>query len=189
MSDPHTKADLSEQLSRVQQAVTETVQSMSLDQFTEGTDEAWSASSYLKHLILSVKPVAKAMNLPATKLQVMFGQPDHPSKSFAELVTVYKARLTEGFRAEDNERVIPSFYRLPDSVEDEKALLLQAWNDGNNRLLSALQNWQEEDLDRYQLPHPAVGMLTLREMLFFTLHHNTMHWQDIEQIARERSTA
>jgi hypothetical protein len=117
----------------------------------------------------------------------MFGQPDHPSMSYAELVAMYNAKLAEGFRAEDSPPVTPAVYRFPEGTVSEKEHLVQAWNDGNNRLLEALKIWSEEDLDTHQLLHPAVGMLTIREMLFFTLHHNTLHWHDIEDAARAYS--
>jgi len=27
-------------------------------------------------------------------------------------------------------------------------------------------------------------MMTVREMMFFTLYHNTMHWQDIQKAGK-----
>lgn len=183
MSDPQSKNDLIERLSHVQREVTEAVQGMSEAQFTSGTMESWSAANYLKHLILSVKPLAKAMNLPAAQLEKMFGQPDHRSRTFAEVAAGYKAKIDGGIRAEDNPPVTPTVYRFPEGITDEKAHLVQGWNDGNNRLIETLKNWQEDDLDIHQLPHPVGGMLTLREMLFFTVYHNTLHWHDIEQAA------
>jgi hypothetical protein len=39
--------------------------------------------------------------------------------------------------------------------------------------------WREADLDRYLLPHPLLGKLTLREMLHFTLYHNYHHVQSV----------
>ena len=32
-----------------------------------------------------------------------------------------------------------------------------------------------DDLDKYVLPHPLLGKVTLREMLYFTIHHNEHH--------------
>ena len=187
MSDPQSKTDLIERLSHVQGEVTNAVQNMSDAQFTSGTDEAWSAAGYLKHLILSVKPLAKAMNLPAAQLAKMFGKPDHASRTFAEVVAGYKAKIAGGLRAEDSQNVVPTVYRFPEGTTDERAHLVQAWNDGNNRLLEALKHWLEEELDSHQLPHPAGEVLTLREMLFFTVYHNTLHWHDIEQAASAQS--
>jgi hypothetical protein len=188
MNNPQTKIELIEQLQQVQRGVTETVQAMSAQQFETSTGEAWAASGYLKHLILSVKPFAKALNLPVAQLQRMFGQADGPSRTYHEVVAVYKARLDEGIRAEDFDRVTPTFYRMPEGIEDEQAYLVETWNESNERLMNVLQHWDEDALDRYQLPHPAIGTITIREMLFFTLYHNTMHWRDIEEAGRNAVT-
>jgi len=181
MTNPYTKADLIEQLGYVQHSLVETVQSASEEQFISGTLDSWSPANYLKHLILSIKPFAKALKLPTEQLETMFGRPDHLSRSYADLVALYKSRLANGVRAEDFNGVIPATYRMPEGITDERQYLVETWNDSNNRLLEALKLWSEDDLDRFQLPHPAIEMLTLREMLFFTLFHNTMHWHDIQQ--------
>jgi hypothetical protein len=36
-------------------------------------------------------------------------------------------------------------------------------------------------LDRLRLPHPGLGLLTVREMLLFTLYHNTHHVLGVER--------
>ena len=49
----------------------------------------------------------------------------------------------------------------------------------SQQLWSAVGSWREADLDRYLLPHPLLGKLTIREMLFFTLYHNYHHVQSL----------
>ena len=44
-----------------------------------------------------------------------------------------------------------------------------------SELVSTTEKWQENDLDRYQLPHPLLGKLTIREMLYFAIYHNLRH--------------
>jgi hypothetical protein len=44
-----------------------------------------------------------------------------------------------------------------------------------NQLADVVGHWREEDLDRYRLPHPLLGKLTVREMLLFTVYHNYHH--------------
>jgi hypothetical protein len=39
----------------------------------------------------------------------------------------------------------------------------------------ALERWSDRALDRYRLPHPLLGKLTVREMAYFTLLHNVHH--------------
>ncbi len=50
-------------------------------------------------------------------------------------------------------------------------------------LVGKIPGWSEAALDRYRLPHPLLGKLTVREMLFFTLYHNAHH---LDQVAGRR---
>lgn len=175
----HSRNEYARRLGQIGQNISDAVAAMTPEDFARSSGEVWSAAGYLKHLILSVKPFAKALSLPHDQLQGLFGKPDHASRSYEEIVALYTARLAEGARAEDNPPVVPTTYRMPEGINDEQAYLLNVWRDTTRRLLTAINEWQETDLDAYQLPHPAIGLLTLREMLSFTLHHNTNHWQDI----------
>ena len=38
-----------------------------------------------------------------------------------------------------------------------------------------IDSFSEKDLDNYILPHPLLGKLTIREMLFFTIYHVQHH--------------
>jgi len=48
----------------------------------------------------------------------------------------------------------------------------------HQKLIAKISNWKDEDLDHFLLPHPLLGKITLREMLYFTdfhiLHHNDL---------------
>ena len=180
MSDPQSQSAIVEHITTIQAGVTNDITRMSDAQFTNGTAESWSAADYLKHLLLSIKPVAKAMGFPAEILERQFDRSERTSRSYAELVKAYQKRLDEGIRAEDYGKVVPVFYRFPEGITNERAYLIQSWNESNQRLIGAAQQWSETELDSLQLPHPAIGTVTLREMLFFTLFHNTLHWHDIQ---------
>jgi len=54
-------------------------------------------------------------------------------------------------------------------------MVLQRWQKVAAGLDAVLERWDDKRLDRYQLPHPVLGKLTVREMLFFTLYHNKHH--------------
>jgi hypothetical protein len=41
--------------------------------------------------------------------------------------------------------------------------------------------WSERQLDRIRLPHPVLGKLSVREMLFFTLYHNQHHIEAVKR--------
>ncbi len=180
MSDPQSQQEIVEQITTIQLGVSDDIARMSDAQFSSGSTKAWSAADYLKHLLLSVKPVAKAMGFPANRLETLFGLSQHGSRSYAEVVSTYQKRLDEGIKAEDYGKVVPNFYRFPEGIGNERDFLVQSWNETNQRLIDAANGWNETELDSLQMPHPAIGMVTLREMLFFTLFHNTLHWHDIQ---------
>jgi len=110
----------------------------------------------------------------------MFGLSEQPSRSYSEVVAAYKKRLDEGIRAEDFSPVTPVTYRFPDGVTDTRGYLLQSWDESNAKLIDGAARRSEAELDRLQLPHPALGTITLREILFFTIFHNDLHWHDIQ---------
>lgn len=186
MTSPQTKDDLLQELDHVRQGLIDTVQPMNPDQFSKSIQGGWSASEYLKHLLLSIKPLARALALPADQLSTTFGQAESPSRSYEEIVAMYKQRIDEGIRAEDYQVITPVAYRLPEDItpDKEQGYLLESWQETHQRMLKTIGNWSEAELDTYQLPHPAIGMITLREMLFFTLYHNTLHWEDIQGALR-----
>ncbi len=169
----------------VEQQVTVVLTAATPEQLTHGDADSWSAADYLKHLLISIKPVAKLLGFRPEDVIRRFGTADHPSRTYAEIERLYRARLTEGVRAEDYQNILPTAYRFPEGVQDELAHLKAAWAESNQRLIDGAAAWSEEGLDRAQVMHPALGMITMREMIDFTLVHNRIHAADIENAVRK----
>jgi hypothetical protein len=183
MNPPQNTVQIVEALQTIRENVHQLALHMPEAIFFNGTAENWSAADYLKHLILSIKPLAKALKFPAERLSAMFGTAERASLTYDEVVARYKVRLSEGIRAEDYEGVTPAFYRFPEGVTDIKAYLIETWQEANQRLLTVVDGWSEADLDQCLIPHPAIGSITVREMLFFTVYHNDLHAGDIQRAA------
>ena len=98
----------------------------------------------------------------------MFGKTNRPSKTFDELVAKYKVKLAAGGRA--SRPFIPPFISFEKKDELIKKYTLQ-----KQKLIAKIERQSEKDLDVYILPHPLLGKVTLREMLYFTIHHNDHH--------------
>ena len=50
------------------------------------------------------------------------------------------------------------------------------------KLLNALsQKWSDEQLDHFQISHPILGLLTIRELAYFTIYHNGHHLETIRK--------
>lgn len=135
----------------------------------------WSVAENLQHLILSGKPVARGLKLP--KLVFMaFGTEDGGSRSYEQLVQAYQALLEQGARATG------SFIPDPiDKLPSREQQLLE-WRRTGDSFQQNLEKWSEEDLDKYRMPHPLLGKLTVREMLFFTIHHTLHHLKACHKI-------
>ena len=109
-----------------------------------------------------------AYALPVIALKLKFGIANRPSKTYDQLVEKYTRKLAEGGKA------IGQF--IPDAIPyDNKQKLQDKYAKQKESLIRKISRYKEEDLDKYILPHPLLGKLTLREMLFFTIHHNHHH--------------
>jgi hypothetical protein len=134
---------------------------------------SWSPSDNLDHLIRSVKPVSLALKMPGILLWALFGSPAGASRSYNEICEVYKGELAAGAQAAG--RYLPQQRNSGNQAEAQKMKLIGRWVRNSSKLVSAAQGWQEARLDEFQLPHPILGNLTVREMLFFTTYHNLRH--------------
>ena len=137
------------------------------DAFFQKLGTAWSPAETVRHLIKSIRAVAKALAMPRLVLRLMFGWPRRPSVTYDALRTRYLALLAAGGKAG---RFGPSPQTDADMPTIMNRLAL-----ANGDLVAAIGRWKERDLDRYQLPHPLLGKLTVREMLFFTVYHQHHH--------------
>lgn len=142
------------------------------DQFVAPLGEAWSPADNLRHLIKSTTPVTKGLSLPRLALRVLFGSARTPSASYVELRDRYRAVLANGATAG---RFAPKAARVPSDHAAWQRELVGKCRDSVSNLKQAAACWSEADLDIYRLPHPLLGKLTLREMLFFTLYHFMHH--------------
>jgi uncharacterized damage-inducible protein DinB len=112
--------------------------------------------------------------MPRALLLLRFGPSFAASRSYEAIRETYRATLAAGGRASGV--YVPPLQELSaDEIERHRADLLARWARANARLRDALTGWGERSLERIRLPHPLLGKLTTREMLFFTLYHNQHH--------------
>ena len=169
----HNKHELAAALEEKVNAFNNYVAAMNKEQFETMPGGKWSAGQNLDHLVRSIKPLQLAYAIPKFVLKIMFGKANRPSKSFDELVLIYKTKLAAGGRASGP--FIPPVISF-----DQKDLLIKKYTRHKQKLISKIEKQNEEDLDKYILPHPLLGKLTLREMLFFTIHHNEHHLRSLK---------
>ena len=136
---------------------------------TASEDGKWTPLQHLDHLVVSVQAVNKALRwTPLWVVRWRFGKPNRPGRSYDALVTRYKEKLKES-----NPTNNPFSNGLVDL--SQKAALLSAFDRDHQRFIHIFSKWSEADLDAYLVPHPLLGKLTLRELLFFMTYHIEHH--------------
>lgn len=173
----HTLGEVREALRQVFEEVAAFSEQASDTRYLMRSDGKWSMAENLQHLILSGKPVARGLQLP--KLAFMaFGTSTTESRSYETLVHDYRALLQQGARA--------TGAYVPDPPEKLPARegQLAEWRKTGQLFQKNLAKWSEKDLDKYRMPHPLLGKLTVREMLFFTIYHS---WHHLEACKRFRT--
>lgn len=151
-----------------------------LDTFFAKIGASWSPAETVRHLTKSTRPVARALSLPRLVLRVMFGRSRRPSQTYDSLLARYHHLLAEGGGAG---RFAPSA-----SAENDRDAVMHRFATTNRDLRQAIARWPDPKLDAYQLPHPLLGKLTVREMLFFTLLHQRHHVEIVQRRLREAAS-
>ncbi|MCA6379411.1 MAG: DinB family protein [Cytophagales bacterium] len=147
------------------------IQSLNDSQLLIASPGKWNAVQLLDHIVRSVSPVSLALSLPAFLLRLIFGTANRKSRSYEELVARYHDKLKAGGRASG--RFVPP--PKTDSVEKLSTNLSKVVQ----ALARRIDRFSETQLDRLILPHPLLGKLTLREMLYFTIYHVQHHQKQL----------
>ena len=156
-----------------------------LDEFFAPIGEAWSPAENVRHLTKSIRPVATVLATPRVVLRVMFGRPRRASLPFDELRVRYEGLLAEGATAG---RFAPSAQEEADHAAWRTRIMSER-RAAQEHLLAAIERWSEAQLDGYQLPHPLLGKLTVREMLLFTAYHQSHHIGVVQKRKAAAATA
>lgn len=150
------------------------LRSLSDEDFLKEPLEKWTAGQQLDHIMKSVKPVDMAFGLPMFVLKMKFGLANRPSKTYEGLVAKYQKALKDNTGFKMPSEFAPS--KIP-SAKKERAL--EKMDNLIRKMCGRLAKFSEAELDTYILPHPLMGKLTLREMLYFTIYHVQHHHRQI----------
>ena len=169
----HDKPEIISALNENVDAFNNYITPLSKEQFEATPNVKWSAGQNLDHLIRAMKPLQLAYGLPKIALRILFGKTNRLSKTYDELVAKYKTKLAAGGRASGP--FIPPFISF-----EKKDELIKKYTEQKQKLIGKIGKQSEKDLDLYILPHPLLGKVTLREMLYFTIHHNEHHLESLK---------
>lgn len=152
-------------------AFTAQLRSLPESQVHQAAPGKWSPAQQAEHLVKSVRPVTLALSLPKLILPFFFGKANRPSRTYDDLIVKYKAKLAAGGKS--SKPFVPGVPTNPSAVYNDLEKTVAS-------LCNRMETFSEEQLDRLILPHPLLGKLTLREMLYFTAYHAKHHQQLID---------
>jgi hypothetical protein len=161
-------AELSFHLLQNHKAFEDYIGSLDEQLLVSAPEGKWTPAQHFDHIRRSAGAFAQAMRLPKFVFRLIFGVAIRPSKTFDALVEKYHTKLKDGGKARGR--------FVPEKITAEQ---LSEINNGYEKSVTGLVNklkaWNENDLDRYILPHPLLGKLTIREMIYFTIYHVVHH--------------
>ena len=148
----------------------EFILSLNETEFSTSPTGKWNAGQQLDHLIRAVSPLSTGLHVPKFVVKMLFGKANRPSRSYEELVKKYQSKLAAGGKA--GGQFIPKkmkFYNKKRSLAKLSRKI--------NQLAKHTENYSEHQLDTFILPHPLLGKVTMREMMYFTIYHAEHHHQ------------
>jgi DinB superfamily len=136
--------------------------------------QKWSGGQQLDHIYKSVQPLTLALFVPSWILKLWIGKANRPSKTYEDLVSKYQQKLSQGGAA-------PGKFIPEKAILEKKPILINKLNKVVQILVGRLEKYTESDLDNLILPHPLLGKITLREMMYFTIYHVQHHQKIIAE--------
>lgn len=144
------------------------INSLSEEDYNLNPNGKWSTKEHLAHLVLSVSPIVTALQMDKELLASKFGTSEKLVRSYETIKTLYFSQLETGGKAPN--RFDPTYH----FIENQIALCKKLTN-LIEELSLAIETFSEEALDNLALPHPLLGKLSLREMLYNCIYHAQHH--------------
>ena len=169
---PVTLPEIAARIAAVRDELADFFGALPAEQLFHRVPGAWSPMDDLRHLVRTNAAVVKGLGIPAPLLRLRFGRPARPAWSYERLTVLYDALLTTGVKApapfEPRSGVVAE-------LEPYRERVLGQWRSVKEQLLGRVAGLNERRADRTSLPHPGLGLLSVREMLFFVIHHDLHH--------------
>jgi hypothetical protein len=172
-----TQAEILDKLNAEFADIEKTASSFTEEKFFQNpVPGKWSAAQNLEHLFMSAKPLAGLFSSPEVMLE-KWGKGDGKSRTYDEVVELYLQKVGNVGAG------VPAF--TPQETELTKGEQIIKFDMVNEKFIDCAENLSEEILDSYRAPHPILGLLTVREFLYFTLYHSKRHHSAIKNILKE----
>ena len=173
---PTTKVRIVEGLKESFQLVEESITGLDAVACQQVFKGKWNIAQQLEHLLLSNQLVLKGLHFPKDQLMARFGRLERAPHSYITLKSFYLQTLKE------KQVEAPPRFEAELDASYSLGKALTTWRDLAAAFQKVAAQWTAEELDTYTMMHPAIGLLSVREMLFFIIYHNAHHLLQIASI-------
>jgi uncharacterized damage-inducible protein DinB len=148
-------------------------------QFFDGSSEKWSIAHHLKHITSVINRIATGLLNPGALPK---REPATPSRDFATMHQTYLETLRN--TPSETLRQLGSRVTLEErqDLDAYKTQMISSFADAVGNFNAALEGFDEASLEQLGMPHPLLGIISTREMVFFTVFHNTHHQNGIKKL-------
>jgi len=167
------KSELQSKLKEQYQQFMDLINGLTEEQLMAAPEGKWNPGQHLSHLIRSLSPLNKVMS--SREVVLSFGKAENPSRNYDDVVAFYLGALSKGGKASG--QFLPHEISTDQRKEFTDKLVSKA-----ELLANQLNDYSEQDLDELVIPHPLLGNLTLREMMYFTIYHVSHHEMGIRRV-------
>jgi hypothetical protein len=149
--------------------------SFSLEQFFSKPERGWSPLENIKHLNLAITVVAIFLRKELSILLLLFGR-GTSKLTIPEIIKNYNDKLNAGSGAGVFTPLFSSVQIDPGKKEAE----IKSLQSSIQTLIGVVCYWTDEEMDKTNILHPIMGIISVREMLYFNLYHLYHHSAKVE---------
>jgi uncharacterized damage-inducible protein DinB len=173
----HSNQEIRQAVYDIMRRTSDLVESINSENFiAKPIADKWSIAEEFDHLLKSNVAICSSLKRKPIVYQWKFGKPNRPLRNFDEVQTRYNERLASVAGA-----VAPSPFISKEGQKFNKEEMLKFWESTINKLEKRIKQWSDKQLDRTLLPHPLLGKLMVREMLFFMVMHTEHHYLSLKK--------
>jgi hypothetical protein len=130
--------------------------------------DKWTAGQHLAHIVLALKATLNVFSMDKSIIQQNFGRTERQSRSYEVLQSDYQKKTIGGGKAPI--RFIPETITI-----DQEQSLIEKLTYLTKELGLQIGTFSEQELNSLLIPHPLLGDVTLREMLYNVAYHVEHH--------------
>ena len=140
--------------------------------FRRASRDVWAPVDQVRHLTKSLRAIAKVFEMPRLLLALRFGIARRRSREYHAFRGEYEERLRRGI---GRNPFAPRALDPSEQTDDGRERVMLQHQEAVDRTCRAIEGYPEWSLDRLRARHPALGMITMRELAMFALIHNVHH--------------